>query len=86
MLNFVTLNYFCLHNDTFSCKSFCRTDVLTDFTTLISELELPPGVMAVLLDGMSAVEHRLAFGTDEKLQAASLVGVFVQARHMMKVA
>lgn len=42
--------------------------------------------MAVLLDGMSGVEHRLAFGTDEKLQAASLVGVFVQARHMMKVA
>jgi replication factor C subunit 3/5 len=42
--------------------------------------------MAVLLDGMSQVEHRLAFGTDEKLQAASLVGVFVQARHMMKVA
>ncbi len=63
-----------------------RTDVLTDFTTLISELELPAGVMAVLFDGMSAVEHRLAFGTDEKLQAASLVGVFVQARHMMKVA
>ena len=86
MLNFVTLNYFCLHIDTFSFKSFFRTDVLTDFTTLISELELPPGVMAVLLDGMSAVEHRLAFGTDEKLQAASLVGVFVQARHMMKVA
>ena len=63
-----------------------RTDVLTDFTTLVSELELPAGVMAVLLDGMSGVEHRLAFGTDEKLQAASLVGVFVQARHMMKVA
>ena len=63
-----------------------RTDVLTDFTTLVSELELPAGVMAVLLDGMSKVEHRLAFGTDEKLQAASLVGVFVQARHMMKVA
>ena len=63
-----------------------RTDVLTDFITLVSELDLPAGVMAVLLDGMSAVEHRLAFGTDEKLQAASLVGVFVQARHMMKVA
>ena len=63
-----------------------RTDVLTDLTILVSELELPPGVMAVLLDGMSQVEHRLAFGTDEKLQAASLVGVFVQARHMMKVA
>ena len=74
--------------DDIHCKSLNsnRTDVLTDFTILVSELELPPGVMAVLLDGMSQVEHRLAFGTDEKLQAASLVGVFVQARHMMKVA
>jgi hypothetical protein len=35
---------------------------------------------------MSDVEYRLAFGTDEKLQAASLVGVFVKARHLMKVA
>jgi replication factor C subunit 3/5 len=74
--------------DDIHCKSLNsnRTDVLTDFTILVSELEIPPGVMAVLLDGMSQVEHRLAFGTDEKLQAASLVGVFVQARHMMKVA
>jgi len=74
--------------DDIHCTSLIsnRTDVLTDFTILVSELELPPGVMAVLLDGMSQVEHRLAFGTDEKLQAASLVGVFVQARHMMKVA
>ena len=79
--------YLCSFND-IHCTSLIstRTDVLTDFTILVSELELPPGVMAVLLDGMSQVEHRLAFGTDEKLQAASLVGVFVQARHMMKVA
>eukprot|EP00573_Skeletonema_grethae_P002412 CAMPEP_0201689286 /NCGR_PEP_ID=MMETSP0578-20130828/2897_1 /ASSEMBLY_ACC=CAM_ASM_000663 /TAXON_ID=267565 /ORGANISM="Skeletonema grethea, Strain CCMP 1804" /LENGTH=351 /DNA_ID=CAMNT_0048173879 /DNA_START=43 /DNA_END=1098 /DNA_ORIENTATION=+ len=72
--------------DMCTTKGYALTDVLTDFATLVSELELPAGVMAVLLDGMSGVEHRLAFGTDEKLQAASLVGVFVQARHMMKVA
>jgi len=78
-------NLLCSRETPFLLHSL-RTDVLTDFTTLVSELELPAGVMAVLLDGMSKVEHRLAFGTDEKLQAASLVGVFVQARHMMKVA
>jgi replication factor C subunit 3/5 len=69
-----------------SIKGYALTDVLTDLTTIAMGMDLPSGVLAVLLDGMSDVEHRLAFGTDEKLQAASLVGVFVKARHMMKVA
>ncbi len=88
-LHLLVLHTVCSLDDAISAApslNSTRTDVLTDFTILVSELELPPGVMAVLLDGMSQVEHRLAFGTDEKLQAASLVGVFVQARHMMKVA
>ena len=67
-------------------KGYALSDLLTDLTAIIMGMELPAGVMAVLLDGMSDVEYRLAFGTDEKLQAASLVGVFVKARHMMKVA
>jgi len=68
-----------------STKGYALTDILTDIATQLLGMELPPGVLAVLLDGMSDVEHRLAFGTDEKLQAASLVGVFIKARHMMKV-
>lgn len=66
-------------------KGYALTDILTDLATAVMGLELPPGVLAVLLDGMSDVEHRLAFGTDEKLQAASLVGVFTEARSIMKV-
>ena len=69
-----------------STKGYALVDILTDFGTILVGMELPPGVLAVLLDGISDVEHRLAFGTDEKLQAASLVGVFVKARHLMKVA
>lgn len=68
-----------------STKGYALSDVLTDLTRMVIGMELPPGVLAVLLDGMSNVEHRLAFGTDEKLQAASLVGVFTEARAMMKV-
>ena len=68
-----------------STKGYALSDVLTDLTRMVIGLELPPGVLAVLLDGMSNVEHRLTFGTDEKLQAASLVGVFTEARAMMKV-
>lgn len=68
-----------------STKGYALADILTDLATAILGMELPPGVLAVLLDGMSDVEHRLAFGTDEKLQTASLVGVFVQARAIMKI-
>lgn len=41
--------------------------------------------LTMLFDGMSNVEHRLAFGTDEKLQIASLVGVFVKTRQTVQV-
>ena len=48
-------------------------------------MQLPPGIMAELLDGMSGVEYRLAYGTDETNQCDSLVGVFIRARSMMIV-
>ena len=67
-------------------KGYALADVLQDLTTMVTAMELPDGVLAEILDGMSAVEHRLAFGTDEKLQTASLVGVYVKARHLMKAA
>ena len=60
-------------------------DVLTDLTTIVTSMDLPPDVLVELLSGMSNMERRLAFGTDERLQTASLVGVFVTARSMMKV-
>lgn len=66
-------------------KGYALTDVLADLGTAVVGMEFPPAVLAILLDGMSDVEHRLAFGTDEKLQAASLVGVFVQARTVMRI-
>ena len=53
---------------------------------MITALDFPPPILAGILDGMSNVEHRLASGTDEKLQTASLVGVFVKTRQLTTVA
>jgi len=64
-------------------KGYALADVLTDITTIVTAMDLPPGVLGDLLSGMSDVEYRLSFGTDEKLQVASLVGVFFRARHHM---
>jgi replication factor C subunit 3/5 len=63
-------------------NGYALVDVLQDLTVMVSALELPNDVMARLLDGMSNVEYRLAIGTDEKIQTASLVGVFVQTREL----
>lgn len=69
----------------YSTKGYALTDILSDLTIAVINIEFPSGVLAALLDGMSDIEHRLAFGTDDKLQAASLVAVFTTARHIMKV-
>lgn len=66
-------------------KGYATADVLQELTTAVAAMDVNDGVLAAWLDGMSSVEHRLAFGTDEKLQIASLVGVFLQTRDQMRV-
>jgi replication factor C subunit 3/5 len=67
-------------------KGYALADVLSGLTEKLMCLEMDSVPLAMLLDGMSAVEHRLAFGTDEKLQIASLVGVFIKTRHTIQIA
>ncbi|CAN0508017.1 unnamed protein product [Discosporangium mesarthrocarpum] len=44
------------------------------------EIELPPFVLAHLLDELSNAEYRLAYGASEKLQLGSVVAAFATAR------
>ena len=85
-----------LFNDSFStayskivhlctAKGYSMADILSELTDLVSLMKLPDGALGAILDGMSAVEHRLAFGTDETVQCAALVGVFVKARNAISV-
>ena len=61
-------------------KGYALADVLQDVTAKLVCLEMDSVPLAMLFDGMSNVEERLACGTDEKIQIASLVGVFVKMR------
>ena len=66
-------------------KGYALVDVLQDMTTLLlAQDDMDNVALGKLLNGMSNVENRLAAGTDEKIQAASLVGVFVETREAMK--
>lgn len=71
--------------DMCSTKGYALADVLQDLTIMVTALDFSAPMLAAILDGMSGVEHRLAFGTDEKLQTASLVGVFVKTRELTTV-
>jgi len=66
-------------------KGYALADVLSELTAKLICLEMDSPALAMLLDGMSNVEHRLAFGTDEKIQIASLVGVFVKTRQVITI-
>ena len=68
-----------------STKGYALVDVIKDITIIITAMDLPCGVMAMILDGMSNVEYNLAFGTNEKIQTSALVGVFLIARSKMVV-
>lgn len=66
-------------------KGYALADVLADLTDKLILLDMDSAPLGMLLDGMSAVEHRLAFGTDERIQIASLVGVFGQTRQSIEL-
>lgn len=64
-------------------KGYALVDVLTEISSKVALMDMDSPALAMLLDGMSNVEYRLAYGTDEKLQCASLVGVFVKTRGLI---
>jgi replication factor C subunit 3/5 len=66
-------------------NGYALADVIKDLTTTLLCLDMDSIQLSLLLDGMSTIEHRLAFGTSEKIQIASLVGVFVPTRHQIKI-
>ena len=72
-------------NQMCASKGYALVDIIQDLTFCVAALDLKGEALACLLDGMSSVEHRLAFGTDEKLQTAALVGVFIKTRQSMEL-
>jgi replication factor C subunit 3/5 len=70
-----------------STKGYALADVLEQLTVKLASLDLDAEPLARLLDGMSKVECRLANNAspEEKIQTASLVGVFVETRQLIEM-
>jgi len=73
--------------DMCTTKGYALADVLKQLTLrLIAMKGLDAIPLGRLLDGMSQVECRLAMsGIEEKIQTASLVGVFVETRELLEM-
>ena len=46
----------------------------------VFRIDMPARERIFLVDALADVEHRLAFGTSERLQLGSLIGAFTEAR------
>lgn len=68
-----------------STKGYALNDILQELAAKLIDMKLDSAPLARLLNGMSQVENRLASGTDERIQTASLVGVFVETRQLLTI-
>jgi hypothetical protein len=66
-----------------SKKGLSLTDIVSAAHEYVCRTSMPPDVMAALLDKLADIEYRLAFGTNEKLQLAALVGIFNVAKEQI---
>jgi len=64
-------------------KGYAVSDILTSVSKIVVEMDLPEDVLGEVVDGLSQVEHRVAFATDDDIQIAGMVAVFTKARGMM---
>jgi len=62
-------------------KGLALTDILTGLHSLLIKTKLDSSILCEVLKELSDLEHRLAVATNDKIQLASLVGVFQIVRH-----
>ncbi|XP_034535304.1 replication factor C subunit 5-like [Notolabrus celidotus] len=64
-------------------KGLALHDILTEVHLLIHRVDFPPAIRNSLLIKLADVEHRLASGTDEKIQLSSMVAAFQAVRDLV---
>jgi replication factor C subunit 3/5 len=64
-------------------KSYALTDIIRDLHQYVLRVKVKDEIKMFLIERMAELEHRLAFGTSEKIQLAALVGAFQMARKVV---
>ncbi|XP_060928379.1 replication factor C subunit 5 [Limanda limanda] len=64
-------------------KGLALHDILTEVHLLVHRVDFPPHIRIGLLIKLADIEHRLASGTDEKIQLSSMVAAFQAVRDLV---
>uniref|UniRef100_A0A1A8LYM6 Activator 1 subunit 5 n=2 Tax=Nothobranchius TaxID=28779 RepID=A0A1A8LYM6_9TELE len=64
-------------------KGLALHDILTEVHLLIHRVDFPPAIRITLLTKLADIEHRLASGTNEKIQLSSMVAAFQAVRDLV---
>jgi len=63
---------------------YAVADILSEIYLFMNKVEFPAAARVFIFDELAQLEHRLAFGTTDAIQLASLVGIFGSVREMMQ--
>ncbi|KAK8790228.1 hypothetical protein WA588_000393, partial [Blastocystis sp. NMH] len=63
-------------------KRFALQDILTELVKRLQEISFPPSAQIMLYKELAELEYRLTFGTQDDVQMASLMSIFVKLRGM----
>ena len=63
-------------------KSLSFEDIIREIHFQVMATKLPDQMKMFLVNRMSEIEYRLAQGSNDKVQAASFVGAFIEVRHI----
>ncbi|GAB4817521.1 hypothetical protein N2152v2_004567 [Parachlorella kessleri] len=61
-------------------RGVALVDILQQLHPYVFRIDMPPRVRIALVGSMAAIEHRLAFGTSERLQLGAMCGAFAEAK------
>nr|XP_054586242.1 replication factor C subunit 5 isoform X2 [Nothobranchius furzeri] len=64
-------------------KGLALHDILTEVHLLVHRVDFPPAIRITLLTKLADIEHRLASGTNEKIQLSSMVAAFQAVRDLV---
>ncbi|KAM4616098.1 replication factor C subunit 5 [Polymixia lowei] len=64
-------------------KGLALQDILTEVHLLVHRVDFPPVIRMGLLIKLADIEHRLASGTNEKIQLSSMVAAFQAVRDLV---
>ena len=67
-------------NDLQVSKGIALVDILQQLHPFIFRISMPPKVRIELVTRLAETEHRLAYGTSDKLQLGAVCGAFADAK------